>query len=217
MQHAVTTDPTSERLLDEAEELFAHHGFYAVSVREITTAAGANLSAVNYHFGSKKNLYLEVFRQRWLPRAQRILNALPDLESQKEPPSLEQVVKTLARSFMMTFADETERMRHHLLIHRELAQPTEALDMIMDNATGPAFNRLAKLLRPHLAGDIPPERAMLCLFSIFSQILLFSFSRRMVTRLTGRPYDDAFVEDLVEHITSFSVFGLSGICREGAR
>ncbi len=215
MQHLATTDPTQERLLDEAEDLFARKGFYAVSVREITTAAGANLSAVNYHFGSKKNLYLEVFRRRWLPRAQRIMTALTDLEEQEGVPTLEQVVRTLARSFMMGFADEKERMRHHLLIHREMAQPTEALEMIVDNATAPAFMHLAKLLEPHVDGNMAPVRAMLCLFSVFSQIMLFSFSRNMVTRLTGRRYDETFVEDLVEHITSFSLEGFSGICRGG--
>lgn len=54
-------DPTRERLLNEAERLFAGKGYDAVSLREITTAAGTHLAAVNYHFGSKENLYLEVF------------------------------------------------------------------------------------------------------------------------------------------------------------
>lgn len=63
---------TRDRLLDEAEDLFAQRGFHAVSVREITKAAQSNLAAVNYHFGNKQNLYLEVFRSRWLPRASQI-------------------------------------------------------------------------------------------------------------------------------------------------
>ena len=61
-------DLTRERVLDEAETLFAQKGYHAVSVREITTAAECNLAAVNYHFGNKQNLYLEVFRERWFPR-----------------------------------------------------------------------------------------------------------------------------------------------------
>jgi len=47
---------TRERLLDVAERLFAEHGFDAVSLRSITTDAGANLAAVNYYFGSKEAL-----------------------------------------------------------------------------------------------------------------------------------------------------------------
>ena len=56
---------TRERILDTAEVLFAQKGFEAVSVREITAAASCNLAGVNYHFGNKENLYLEVFRSRW--------------------------------------------------------------------------------------------------------------------------------------------------------
>src|SRR5210317_339126 len=66
---------TRDRLLDEAEELFAQKGYHAVSVREITKAADSNLAAVNYHFGNKQNLYLEVFRSRWMPRASRLFNS----------------------------------------------------------------------------------------------------------------------------------------------
>jgi AcrR family transcriptional regulator len=47
---------TKERLLDVAERLFAEEGFESVSLRTITAQAGANLAAVNYHFGSKEAL-----------------------------------------------------------------------------------------------------------------------------------------------------------------
>ena len=42
---------TRERLLSAGERLFATRGIDAVSVRDITDAAGANLAAINYHFG----------------------------------------------------------------------------------------------------------------------------------------------------------------------
>jgi AcrR family transcriptional regulator len=48
---------TKERLLREAERLFARHGLYQVTVREITEAAEQrNVSALNYHFGSREGL-----------------------------------------------------------------------------------------------------------------------------------------------------------------
>jgi AcrR family transcriptional regulator len=68
-----TPDPklngdTRERILDAAELLFVDHGFEATTLRMITTDAGVNLAAVNYHFGSKEALVQEVFRRRltWL-------------------------------------------------------------------------------------------------------------------------------------------------------
>jgi AcrR family transcriptional regulator len=54
---------TKAVVLAAAERLFALHGFQNVSVRDITTEAGANLASVNYHFGSKDALLFEIFRR----------------------------------------------------------------------------------------------------------------------------------------------------------
>jgi AcrR family transcriptional regulator len=45
-----------KKLLDAAETLVAAKGFDSVSVRDVTGAAGANVAAVNYHFGSREGL-----------------------------------------------------------------------------------------------------------------------------------------------------------------
>ena len=55
---------TRARLLRAAEQCFADHGFNGVSLRHITKKAGVNLAAVNYHFSSKRELWLEVMRRR---------------------------------------------------------------------------------------------------------------------------------------------------------
>jgi AcrR family transcriptional regulator len=46
-----------DRLLAAAGDLFARHGFDAVSVRQITSRAKANLGAITYHYGSKEALF----------------------------------------------------------------------------------------------------------------------------------------------------------------
>src|SRR3990172_5629389 len=64
---------TRTRILDAAEELFMQHGFEGTSMRLLTAKAGANLAAVNYHFGSKDALIEAVFRRRLDPmNAERI-------------------------------------------------------------------------------------------------------------------------------------------------
>lgn len=55
---------TGERILDAAERLFVEHGYEATSTRMVTSAAGVNLAAVNYHFGSKEALMQAVLRRR---------------------------------------------------------------------------------------------------------------------------------------------------------
>ena len=59
----MATQNTRDRILDAAEELFAEQGFSS-SLRNITSSAGVNLAAVNYHFGSKETLIEELFSRR---------------------------------------------------------------------------------------------------------------------------------------------------------
>lgn len=60
----MATATTRETILSAAESLFAEHGLAGTSLRGITTDAGVNLAAVNYHFGSKEGLIQAVFRRR---------------------------------------------------------------------------------------------------------------------------------------------------------
>jgi AcrR family transcriptional regulator len=76
------TEPaTRERVLVAAERLFATRGVDAVSVRDITEAAGANLAAVNYHFGSKRGLVVAIVERRADQLAQRRSELLDELEA----------------------------------------------------------------------------------------------------------------------------------------
>ncbi|MFH1491410.1 MAG: TetR family transcriptional regulator, partial [Pseudomonadota bacterium] len=91
---------TKERLLDKAEVLFAQRGYHAVSVREITAAARCNMAAVNYHFSNKKNLYLEVFRSRWVPSERRLYKAFKKTIAEQGDPSPTEVIRALAHVYL---------------------------------------------------------------------------------------------------------------------
>ena len=51
---------TREGLLDAARTVFSSKGFDAARVGEIAKLAGVNKALINYHFGSKSNLFLAV-------------------------------------------------------------------------------------------------------------------------------------------------------------
>ncbi len=55
---------TRSRLLQAAELLFIERGYEALSLRQVTARAGANLAAVNYHFGSKDAMLKELLSHR---------------------------------------------------------------------------------------------------------------------------------------------------------
>jgi len=204
-------DITKERLLNEAEALFAQKGYDAVSIREITAAAHCNLAAVNYHFSSKQNLYLEVFRSRWVPRARRLQEYFRKSLAAQDSPSPTAVAKSLAEAFLVGPLSDEERQRHHQLMARELGQPTEAFELVAEQVIRPFFKGLAGSLRSFMPEGLSEERLMLNILSMFATVLYFSFAHVAVTRITGHEYDAAFKARLVEHITEFSVKGLGGI------
>jgi AcrR family transcriptional regulator len=101
---------TKLRILDAAEELFMEHGFEATSLRSITAAAGANLAAVNYHFGSKEELFQAVLTRRLDPMNQARVALLDKLEADAAAQSLscEQILTALLTP-ALTLARDPER------------------------------------------------------------------------------------------------------------
>src|SRR6478752_3822964 len=75
------SDHTRTAILSAAERLYADRGFADVTLRDIVAAAGVNLAAVNYHFGSKDELIAELFVTRSLATNRQRLNELKAAEA----------------------------------------------------------------------------------------------------------------------------------------
>jgi AcrR family transcriptional regulator len=75
-----TSADTKTRILDAGERLFVEHGFEATSLRSLTAAAGVNLAAVHYHFGSKEELFQAVLTRRLDPMNQERIDLLEKVE-----------------------------------------------------------------------------------------------------------------------------------------
>jgi len=101
-----SADATRERVLRAAECCFTEHGYEGSSLRQITQQAKVNLAAVNYHFSSKRELWLEVMQRRIAPlnaERLRLLEAARARTPPGQPLSIEQlcevVILPLAHAF----------------------------------------------------------------------------------------------------------------------
>ncbi|MFW5824703.1 MAG: TetR/AcrR family transcriptional regulator [Marinobacter sp.] len=91
---------TVDRILDAAEELFAERGFAETSLRMITSKAGVNLAAVNYHFGSKNSLIQSVFARFLTPYSATLAAEFDQLEARPggQPVTVEEILGALTGS-----------------------------------------------------------------------------------------------------------------------
>lgn len=94
----VATEGARTRILSAAARLFAERGMAGVGLREITAAAGTNLAAVNYHFGSKEKLLEALFLRRARPITEARMRLLAGCAPGRgRPPMLEQVLEAFLR------------------------------------------------------------------------------------------------------------------------
>lgn len=142
---------TKTRILDVAEQLFAKHGLEAVSVRDITQAAKANLGAINYHFGTKKRLIAAIFDRRLTPLNRERLDTL-DLvikTAGNKPPKLEAVLEAFIRpAVRWGFDQKLGGNTFGKLVGRCLMEPNPELEAMLHAHFEPLAQRFdAVLLR----------------------------------------------------------------------
>ena len=121
-----TSADTKTRILDAAEHLFMEHGFEATSLRQLTAAASVNLAAVNYHFGTKEELFQAVLTRRLDPMNQERIELLERLEREAggKPASCEKILFAMLIPALRLARDERRGGKNFLrLLGRAYADP----------------------------------------------------------------------------------------------
>jgi len=148
----VSEPTTREQILDAAEELVAEEGIEGATLRAITGRAGANLAAVNYHFGSKDGLMHEVMLRHIHPVNQERLRRLEELAPGA---TLEEVLDAFLRPvFEMVAAHEGRWSIIHRVMGRMLAD-AERLMPVFQEEFAPLVERTMTLLGRRLPGLDP--------------------------------------------------------------
>lgn len=206
MTQSTTIEPVFDRLLQVAVEVFAECGFRETTVREICSRAHVNVASVNYYFRSKEALYSQA-----LAFAFRETNRLypPDAALDKSLPP-EQRLAVFINNSLHKLLDDNQLDLHSKLIAREIADPTNALDDIMETALVPQIALLEDIIRLILKEPVDKVIVQRCLLSILGQCLMFKHSRSIIDRLYPELIADAAaIQASAEHIAQFSLAALS--------
>ncbi|MEY9926280.1 AcrR family transcriptional regulator [Catenulispora sp. GP43] len=139
---------TREALLAAALELLAVRGQEGVTLREITEKAGANVSAVSYHFGSLKALCDAAIEHA----LERYLDAQIDaLESVHEGSGLEDLAAAFARPMMRALAAGGRDLAVMRTVARVGIDPPEGWDRLAGKFEHTRRDAV-RLLAAHLDG-----------------------------------------------------------------
>lgn len=152
------TDETFERVLAAGEQLFAQQGYEGTTLRQITQLAGANLAAVNYHYGDKESLFLEILRRRVRVVNETRLARLTAAEQEAGagPVPLPPLVEIMAGPWFELYADPAGGRLAARLVGRCLVEPLPFMTQFLAEEMQPALARFAQAIRRH-SPTLPPE------------------------------------------------------------
>ena len=142
--------------MDASEQLFAEHGWNAVSIRTIVSAAGVNLAALHYYFGSKEQLLSEIFTARAKPIAEERVRLLSEIDLDHAP-SLERILEAFLRPALTIGSDERFGGRAFVKLRARLAtEPEEVSRRILSSAFDESSREFLEALARALP-DLPRE------------------------------------------------------------
>lgn len=204
---------TRERLLEAAAQVFSEHGFRAATVREIVArAGGANIAAVNYHFGDKEGLYAAVLGQS----AVESLRKHPPHGGLPPDAPPEAQLRAFVLAFLLRITDRGQEATYGRLMAREMIEPTAALDRLVDQAIRPMYRQLCSIVKAIAGAAASGPQIERCAKSIVGQCLFYKHCAPVISRIDGRlPSGPREIAELAEHISAFSLRGLRGIAPKG--
>ena len=206
---SVAADDTEGRLLDTAGHVFAESGFQAAKVRDICARAGANLAAVNYHFGDKLGLYQEVLRY-----AVRVAGNINQFDPSLPGRTPEERLRGFVRGLLQHLYGEDRPAWPVRLMTHELAQPTPAFDGVVEQLIRPRHNALRALVASIIG--LPPDhrRTRFCTQSVMGQIIIYAHGREVLRRLwPDLKFTGETLDEIADHIAAFSYAALKGLRR----
>ncbi len=197
----IAPDPTRSKLLQAAGDVFAEVGYHAATVREISRRAGANVAAVNYHFGDKLELYTAVLRETMQgPSLEAVRVAL----DRKAPP--EETLAEVIKAMLARICSGDNRDRRWRLMMHELSQPTPAMSRVIDETSRPLFDRLRELIGSMIGLPRDHEKTRLCTNSIVGQVVLYAHWRPVLAKIWPElKMTPPQVARIAEHIGEFSL------------
>lgn len=180
------------RIIQAAGPLFADLGYEIVSVREIAAEAGVHFSAINYHFGSKEELYIETLRT-----AATCSGVEAFIEQQRgsyDAPAAQ--LREIARLFLDDYMPHAEPSWAVRLLAREMLRPSPFSEVLQE-IWAPSLEHVAHLIAAIRGWEPASDEARFRAGSFFMLLDSIGQSRTMIERYAGHPVELDWMADQV--------------------
>jgi TetR/AcrR family transcriptional regulator, regulator of cefoperazone and chloramphenicol sensitivity len=197
---------TRQRIVETAVKVFADHGFHEATHVAISELAEVNTASINYHFGSKADLYVETWKYL-VTQADLIHPAdggVPDDASPGER------LRGRISGLICRIADRGCMGAMHGFRVKEMANPTGLLDESMDTLHRKNHDVTVDVLRDIVGPDATDLTLDLCERSIIGQC----FMMRAPHWENDKGILPCNADDIADHIHRFSMAGIREICAE---
>ena len=202
---------TRTRILDSAEALFMQHGFEGTSMRLLTATAGANLAAVNYHFGSKDALIEAVFRRRLDPMNAARIAELDRIERDAagKPLSAEAIIRAFIGASLRMIEDTRDGGRNFIrLLGRTYTDPQKQIRALIGQLYAPAMERYKAAFGRALP-QMPSDELVWRMHFMFGTLAYTLAATDTVQLIAGCKPEDRYDAALLEaRLSAFLVAGL---------
>lgn len=194
---------TKAAMLDVAERLLGTQGVDAMSMRDVATQSGQkNASAVQYHFGGRDRLLVEVFRRRMALIAKDRRAILDELDAAGRGEDVRALVEAAILPFAASVGRSPDGVNYAEFIVRLLPEvdyssidPDPSADANQD-----VHRRLVAGLR-ELPASVAAARVEMALDMAFPAIAMHAKRRMLGTISTARTFDD-YVDNLIDMIVA---------------
>jgi AcrR family transcriptional regulator len=207
------TKPGKERILDAAERLFARHGFYGVSVRDITEAAGVDVALVSYHFGGKRELFAAVFQRRAELLNPERLAMLEEVRRAALPgvPTLEDIVNAFTYPLLERSARGGPGWKSYFALVAQVNNSPEWAPVLMTQHFDPLVVKFISVLREALPGCSPREVYWGYQFLTGALTLTFAETGR-IDALSGGLCKSSDLDSVHERLAPYVAAGFRALC-----
>ena len=188
-----------EKIIEVAEEIFSDYHYEHATVKMICDRADVNMASVNYHFRSKKGLYLEVMasiHSRIAHKASRIFDLKIEEKSQEKWEFyITEIVSTIA-----SISDDADIRKWHKILFREIHNPSEVFDNICDLYFLPFFEHINQNIK-FILPDMSDQERFMWFLTLVAQASFIHSSRSLITKYRGSDfYEQDNIDKYVEHI-----------------